>query len=104
MMVMKKNTRYNIMKNYEELMLNHPMKIYFSKLRIFSKVEWTEWIECLGQGIFYLGAGLLLLLWLVVRLLVYPLTRACVVYKCHKKAKRRYEKKMKKSIDNSGRI
>lgn len=93
-----------MMKHYEELMLNHPMKIYFSKLRIFEKHEWIEWAECLGQGVFYLGAGLLLLLWLAVRILVYPLTRACVVYKCHKKAKKRAENKKKKGIDIFGHI
>lgn len=87
------------MKDYKELMLNHPMKIYFSKLHIFEKCEWTEWAECLGQGIFYLGAGLLLLLWLTVRILFYPITRAAVVYKCHKKAKKKAEKKMKKTVD-----
>lgn len=87
------------MKNYEELMLNHPMKIYFSKLRIFGRHEWIEWAECLGQGIFYLGAGLLLFLWLAVRILFYPITRATVVYKCHKRAKKRAEKKMKKTVD-----
>lgn len=88
-----------MMKNYEELMLNHPMKIYFSKLRIFGRTEWTEWAEAFAQGVFYLGAGLLLFLWLAVRILFYPITRAIVVYKCHKRAKKRAEKKMKKPVD-----
>lgn len=87
------------MKNYNELMLNHPTRIYFSKLRIFERHDWTEWVECLGQGIFYLGAGLLLFLWLAVRILLYPITRACVVYKCHERAKKKAEKKMRKTVD-----
>ena len=81
------------MNDYKELMLNHPMKIYFFKLRIFEKYEWTEWAECLGQGIFYISAGLLLLLWLTVRILFYPITRAVAVYRCHKKVKKRAEKR-----------
>lgn len=77
------------MKPYDEYILNKPWKIYFSKLKVFGKVEWIEWIQCLGQGIFYLGAGILMFSWLALRILFYPLTRFCVVLKLHRRAKKR---------------
>lgn len=77
------------MKQYHEYILNKPWKIYFSKLKIFEKVEWTEWLQCLGQGAFYLSAGILLLAWLLLRILFYPFTRFCVVLRLHQRAKKR---------------
>lgn len=77
------------MKQYHEYILNKPWKIYFSKLKIFEKVEWTEWLQCIGQGALYLGAGILLLAWLLLRILFYPFTRFCVVLRLHQRAKKR---------------
>ena len=96
-----------MMEKYKEYYAEHaahwityePWKVYFSLGRIFKRHEWVEWTIALGQGFFYLGAGLLMFLWLAVRLLFYPITRACVVYSCHKHAKKRAEKKMKKTVD-----
>ena len=77
------------MEQYNEYILNKPWKIYFSKLKIFEKIEWTEWLQCLGQGTFYLGVGILLFAWLLLRILFYPFTRFCVVLKFHQRAKKR---------------
>lgn len=77
------------MKQYHEYILNKPWKIYFSKLKIFEKVEWTEWLQCLGQGAFYLSAGIFLFAWLLLRILFYPFTRFCVVLRLHQRAKKR---------------
>ena len=96
--MMKKYTEY-YSKNYDHWLVHEPWKIYFSLGRTFGRHEWVEWAIALGQGFFYLGAGLLMFLWLAVRVLFYPITRATVVYKCHKRAKKRAEKKMKKSVD-----
>lgn len=77
------------MKQYHEYILNKPWKIYFSKLKIFEKIEWTEWLQCLGQGAFYLSASILLFAWLLLRILFYPFTRFCVVLRLHQRAKKR---------------
>ena len=96
--MMKKYTEY-YSKNEEHWLTYEPWKIYFSLGHIFERYEWVEWALALGQGFFYLGAGLLMFLWLAVRVLFYPITRATVVYKCHKRAKKKAAKKMKKSVD-----
>ena len=96
--MMKKYTEYYT-KNADNWLANEPWKIYFSLGHIFERHEWVEWAIALGQGIFYLGSGLLMFLWLAVRVLFYPITRACVVYKCHKRAKKKAEKKMQKPVD-----
>ena len=96
--MMKKYIEYYT-KNAEHWLAYEPWKIYFSLGHIFERRDWFEWMIALSQGFFYLGAGLLMFLWLAVRILFYPITRAAVVYKCHKRAKKRAEKKMKKSVD-----
>ena len=96
--MMKKYIEY-FTKNAHNWLVNEPWKIYFSLGRIFERHEWVEWAIALGQGFFYLGSGLLMFLWLAVRVLFYPITRACVIYKCHKKAKKIAEKKMRKTVD-----
>ena len=90
--MMKKYIEY-YSKNYDHWLTYEPWKIYFSFSHIFERYEWIEWALALGKGLFYLGAGLLMFLWLAVRVLFYPITRAAVVYKCHKKAKKRAEKR-----------
>lgn len=96
--MMKKYVEY-YSKNSDHWLTYEPWKIYFSFSHIFERYEWIEWALALGKGFFYLGAGLLMFLWLAVRVLFYPITRACVVYRCHKRAKKRAEKKMKKTLD-----
>lgn len=96
--MMKKYIEY-YNKNAEHWLMYEPWKIYFSLGHIFERRDWFEWAIALGKGFFYLGAGLLMFLWLAVRILFYPITRAVVVYKCHKKVKKRAEKKVKKSVD-----
>ena len=96
--MMKKYIEY-YNKNAEHWLDYEPWKIYFSLGHIFERRDWFEWIIALVQGFYYLGAGLLMFLWLAVRILFYPITRACVVYRCHERAKKRAEKKMKKTID-----
>ena len=96
--MMKKYIEYYT-KNADNWLTYEPWKIYFSLGHIFERHEWVEWAIALGQGFFYLGSGLLMFLWLAVLVLFYPITRATVVFKCHKRAKKRAEKKMKKSVD-----
>ena len=96
--MMKKYIEYYT-KNAEHWLAYEPWKIYFSLSHIFERRDWFEWMIALVQGFYYLGAGLLMFLWLAVRILFYPITRACVVYRCHKRAKKRTEKKMKKTLD-----
>lgn len=92
-------------KDYNEFMLNKPWKIYFSRLKVFGRTEWTEPFEAIGTGIFYLGAGILMLFWLFVRVAIYPIYRAAMVYKFHKRAKWRQAKKKKSNIfDDMGHV
>ena len=96
--MMKKYIEY-YSKNYDHWLVHEPWKIYFSLGRTFGRYEWVEWALAHGKGFFYLGAGLLMFLWLAVRILFYPITRACVVYRLHKEAQRKLTRKMKKTID-----
>ena len=96
--MMKKYVEYYT-KNAEHWLTYEPWKIYFSLGHIFERRDWFEWMIALGQGFYYLGAGLLMFLWLAVRVLFYPITRACVVYRLHKREQRRHTRKMKKTVD-----
>ena len=95
---MKKYIEY-YNKNAERWLTYEPWKIYFSLGRTFGRYEWVEWALALGKGFFYLGAGLLMFLWLAVRILFYPITRACVVYRLHKREQRKLVRKKKKDVD-----
>lgn len=96
--MMKKYIEY-YNKNAEHWLTYEPWKIYFSLGHIFERRDWFEWIIALGQGFFYLGAGLLMFLWLVVRILFYPIMRACVIYRLHKREQRKLVRKKKKAVD-----